>query len=139
MENKFIKRFVIRNDINELSDLAEKIEALAEKWDLEMPLTMNINLVLEEALSNIIFYAYNDEGQHDIRITLSLTNKLLTIRISDNGLPFDPTSQKQPDITLPAEERPIGGLGILLILKIMDTVHYSRKKNLNVLTLTKNI
>jgi anti-sigma regulatory factor (Ser/Thr protein kinase) len=139
MENKLVKHFVIRNNIGELPGFAEKVEELAEEWNLPLPLTMNLNLVLEEALSNIIFYAFTDDKQHDIKITIAMQEKTLVIRIADKGIPFDPTARQQPDITLPAEERPIGGLGILLILKMMDQVHYARIRNQNVLTLTKNI
>jgi serine/threonine-protein kinase RsbW len=139
VEKKEIKHFVIGNRIGELPVLAEKIEKLAEKWELPMSLTININLVLEEALSNVIFYAFNDNLKHKIRISTSINNKILTIKIKDDGIPFDPTSRQLPDITLPAEERPTGGLGIFLISKIMDKIHYSRKKELNILTLTKHI
>lgn len=139
MENKLVRHFVIKNDISELPVFSEKISALAEEWGLPMALTLNINLVLEEALSNVIFYAFTDKMPHDIKISFALGQKTLTIRITDSGIPFDPTRHHQPDISLPAEERPVGGLGILLIMKIMDTVHYARKKNQNVLTLTKSI
>lgn len=131
--------FEIENRIEALSVLAGKIEELAEKWELSMPLIMNLNLVLEEAVSNVIFYAFNDHQKHLIQISLALENKILTVEIVDDGIPFDPLSQKLPDITLPVEERPIGGLGILLILKIMDQVSYSRQNNQNRLTLVKNI
>lgn len=131
--------FEIENKIEALSILAGKIENLAEKWELPVPLTMNLNLVLEEAVSNVIFYAFNDHQKHLIQISLALENKILTVEIVDDGIPFDPLSQKLPDITLPVEERPIGGLGILLILKIMDQVSYSRQNNQNRLTLVKNI
>jgi serine/threonine-protein kinase RsbW len=131
--------FEIDNRLEALSVLAEKMEKLAEKWALDMSLTMNINLVLEEALSNIIFYAYKDSKKHTIHISIVLENNNITIEIKDDGIPFDPTSRKEPDITLAAEERPIGGLGILLITKIMDQVSYSREKNQNKLTLVKYI
>ena len=131
--------FEIENKIEALSVLAGEIEDLAEKWELPMQLTMSLNLVLEEAVSNVIFYAFNDHQKHLIQISLALENKILTVEIVDDGIPFDPLSQKLPDITLPVEERPIGGLGILLILKIMDQVSYSRQNNQNRLTLVKNI
>ena len=131
--------FEIENRIEALSVLAGEIEDLAEKWELPMQLTMSLNLVLEEAVSNVIFYAFNDHQKHLIQISLALENKILTVEIVDDGIPFDPLSQKLPDITLPVEERPIGGLGILLILKIMDQVSYSRQNNQNRLTLVKNI
>ena len=139
MGNNKIKRFVIKNQIGELSSLAEKIDELAEEWELSPALAMNINLVIEEAVSNIIFYAFTNNGKHEIGISVSLNNSQLTIKITDNGIPFNPLSQQQPDITLPAEERPVGGLGIFLISQIMDNMHYIRQKNQNILTLIKSI
>jgi serine/threonine-protein kinase RsbW len=139
MGNRKIKHFVIENQIGEIPALAEKIDELAEKWELSQVLAMNINLVIEEALSNIIFYAFKDNGKHEIKISVSLTNKKLIIKISDKGIPFNPLSLQQPDITLPAEERPIGGLGVFLISQIMDKMSYTRQMNQNILTLNKNI
>ena len=130
---------VIMNKVDELPILAVKIEGLAEKWELPMALTMNLNLVLEEAVSNVIFYAFKDQEKHEINISLSLEKNTLAIEITDEGIAFDPTLREQPDLTLSAEERPVGGLGIFLISKIMDTVNYSRNNNQNKLTLTKNI
>ncbi len=127
------------NRIEELPVLAAKVDELVETWDLPLTLAMNLNLVLEEAISNVIFYAYSDQEEHQIDINFSIENQVLTIRIIDDGKPFDPTLQKQPDISLPAEDRPIGGLGIFLISKIMDHVTYERKEELNVFTLTKNL
>ena len=139
MEKKQTRYFIIKNQIDEIPSLAEKIEELAGQWDLPDKLIMNINLVMEEALSNIIFYAFCDDKSHKIRISFSLKSEVLTIRITDDGMAFDPTSQLQPDTTLPADERPIGGLGIFLISQIMDTVHYERKNDRNMLILKKEI
>jgi len=139
MGNTKIKHFVIENQIEELTSLAEKIEALAEKWELPPALAMNISLVIEEALSNIIFYAFTDNDKHEIRISVSLNNNRFTIKITDDGIPFNPLLQQLPDINLPAEERPVGGLGIFLISQIMDEMNYSRQKNQNIITLNKNI
>ena len=139
MEGRRIKNFTLSNRISELPALARKTDDIVQKWELPDSLGININLVLEEALSNIINYSFNDNREHKIRISLSLNRNILTIKIKDDGIHFDPTSHEPPDITLPALKRPVGGLGIFLISKIMDTVHYSRKKDLNVLTLTKKI
>lgn len=139
MGNNKNKHFVIENRIGELSALAEKIDDLAEKWELSQALAMNINLVIEEALSNIIFYAFADNDKHEIKISVSLNNNMLIIKITDNGIPFNPLLQELPDINLPAEERPVGGLGIFLISQIMDEMHYARQKNQNILTLNKSI
>lgn len=139
MGNRKIKYFVIENQIGKLPALAEEIDKLGEKWELSQALAMNINLVIEEAVSNIIFYAFKDSGKHEIKISVSLTNKKLIIKIIDKGIPFNPLSLQQPDITLPAEERPIGGLGVFLISQIMDKMSYTRQMNQNILTLNKNI
>ena len=139
MGNMKTKHIVIDNQIGELSFLAEEIEKLAEEWNLPMALAMNINLVIEEAVSNIIFYAFADNEKHEIKISISLNIDKLLIEIADNGLPFNPMLQQEPDITLPLKERPVGGLGIFLITQIMDEVSYVRQKNQNILTLNKSI
>ena len=139
MGNNKNKQFVVENRIEELSSLAEKIDLLAEEWNLPPALAMNINLAIEEAVSNIIFYAYNDNGRHKIKISVSLEDKMLTIEIKDNGIRFNPLEQQQPDISLSTEERPVGGLGIFLISQIMDEMNYTRNNNENILTLHKTI
>jgi len=133
------EKIVIYNNIEELPGLAEKVEVMGENWDWPLPFTMNINLVLEEAVSNIIFYAFTDEEKHEIGLTFRMENNVLTIVITDEGIFFDPTVRDAPDLTLTAEERPIGGLGIFLILKSMDSVIYKREDNKNILTLIKKV
>jgi anti-sigma regulatory factor (Ser/Thr protein kinase) len=139
MGNLKNKQFVIENQIEELTSLAEKIEKIAREWEISPALAMNMNLVIEEALSNIIFYAFTDKNKHEIKISVSVDKNILTIKITDDGIPFNPLKHKQPDITLPAEERPVGGLGIFLMSQIMDEMLYKRKGNENILTLKKNI
>jgi anti-sigma regulatory factor (Ser/Thr protein kinase) len=139
MGNKKIKHFVIQNQIEELTTLAEQIDNLSEEWEISPALAMNINLVIEEAISNIIFYAFADKDKHLIKISISLENKRLTIRITDDGIPFNPLVQQQPNIYLSAEERPVGGLGIFLISQIMNELNYTRNGNENILTLKKSL
>lgn len=139
MKKQKIKYFVVENKMDELSSLAEKIERLADEWSLSQELSMKINLVIEEALSNIILYAFNDKSKHEIRISVSKENNNLEITFKDDGIPFNPLLQKKPDINLPAEERPVGGLGIFLMSQVMDEMHYSRDKNQNILILKKSI
>lgn len=139
MGTRKIKHFLIKNRIEEISSLAEKIDAFANGLGMPSGLAMNINLVLEEALSNIIFYAYNDNKKHEIKIKISLNNNLITMEIIDDGVPFNPLENPSPNINLPAKERPVGGLGIFLMSQIMDEMDYARKKKQNVLTLKKKI
>ena len=139
MANRKVKHIVIENQVSELSRLAEEIEKLADTWGLPQALAMNINLVVEEAVTNIIFYAFTDESKHQIKITLSINNNKLTIEITDDGIPFDPLLHQKPDITVTAEESTVGGIGIFLMTQIMDDLNYIRKKNQNILTLNKSL
>ncbi len=86
-----------------------------------------------------MFYAYNDSNEHEISISAEKKDHEIILYIVDDGKPFDPTQTETPDVSLPAEDRQIGGLGIFLIQKIMDRVEYSRKDNKNILTLSKTI
>ncbi|MCF8361495.1 MAG: ATP-binding protein [Prolixibacteraceae bacterium] len=131
------KHFNIKNNIQQLPLLAEELEKMGEEWELDMPLVTNLNLVLEEAISNIVFYAYDDEREHEINIAAEKNDNKVVITITDDGKPFDPTKKETPDVSLSAEDRQIGGLGIFLIGKIMDTVQYKRENEKNILTLIK--
>ena len=124
---------VMRNDIQQIPTLAEWIEMIGLPQELNMP----INLALEEAVSNVMLYAYpGKSGQ--VLVECDKSDKLL-FTISDSGIPFDPTQQEDPDVTQSADERPIGGLGIFLVRQIMDDIRYERKDNKNILTLTKKL
>lgn len=137
MEQQEHKQLIIRNEITELNRVVTFLEGLEEEWQLPLAIITPINLVLEEALSNVIFYAYEKGSTHEIKIDFAHTANQLDIAITDTGKPFDPTRKEDPDIDLPAEERPIGGLGIFLIRKIMNEVSYERVGQENVLRMTK--
>ena len=98
-----------------------------------------LRLVSEEALINIINYAYGKE-RGELKIDCeTINNDTIFIEISDGGTAFDPLQKEDPDITLPVEERRVGGLGIFIIKNIMDTVDYKREDGKNILTLTKKL
>ncbi len=123
----------MRNDIQQIPTLAEWIEGL----DLPTELSMPINLALEEAVSNVMLYAY--PGQHGQVLIEFSKEKSIIFTITDSGIPFDPTQQREADTTLSLEERQIGGLGIHLVRQLMDEIYYRREDNKNVLTLIKHI
>jgi serine/threonine-protein kinase RsbW len=140
MDNESINKVLrVYNQIDELNKIAEFLEEIGEELELSSSLVFSLNLVLEEALTNIISYGFDDKGQHIIEINLKKTGSKLLIIIIDDGHEYDPTVKTDPDITLAAEDRPVGGLGIFLIKKIMDKVEYQRKENKNHLILTKII
>ena len=97
-----------------------------------------IKLALEEVLANVASYAY-PEGGGTMKVDLDFSGDTITLVISDSGVPFDPTNAPEPDISLSAEERNIGGLGVFLVQQIMDEMNYERVDGRNVLTLRKSI
>ena len=123
----------------EISKLAIFIEELGEEFGLSPELVFNLNLVLEEAVSNVILYAYPKEEHQIISLIARKKDNQLIFVLTDSGKEFDPTQAPDADITLSAEDRPIGGLGIFLIRQIMNTVEYQRIEGQNVLTLGKEL
>ena len=133
------KKLVIKNDISEINKLAVFIGELSEELVLTPELTFNLNLVLEEAVSNVIYYAYGEEKQKEISLTAKMSENNLIFVLTDSGKEFDPTKVPDADITLSAEEREIGGLGIFLIRQIMNLVEYQRIDGKNVLIMGKRL
>lgn len=128
---------VMRNDIQQIPTLAEWIDGMNIPMELNMP----INLALEEAVTNVMLYAY--PGRTDGKVFVEcvqcngVKGEQLIFTISDSGVPFDPTQAPEVDTSLSAEERAIGGLGIHLVRQLMDEITYERIDNMNVLTLVK--
>ena len=129
----------LHNNVQEASLLAPFIETIAMENGLDHSLTMELNLAVEEAVVNVMEYAYPQGETGEVTIEVSLADGLLDINIIDSGAPFDPTQKSDPDTSLPVEERSIGGLGIFLVRQVMDTVSYRRDDGKNILTFTKNI
>ena len=129
----------IKNELEQLTRLYEFLDLQASTYGLEEQLSMQIKLALEEVVTNVILYAYPDKKDQDIRIDMNYRDELLPIVITDNGTAFNPLEMKEPDISLPPEERPIGGLGIYLVKQLMTEVIYTRSSGKNILTMTKDI
>ena len=130
----------MRNDIQQIPTLAEWLEGIGLPVELLMP----INLAIEEAVTNVMLYAY--PGHHGSvlvefakMIDPQTADSRAVFTITDSGIPFDPTQKPEVDISLSAEEREIGGLGIHLVRQIMSEVQYERKEEKNILTLVKNL
>jgi len=129
----------LKNKINEIVLLDSFLEKLSEKWEAVAKHTFNINLALEEAVTNVINYAYEDNNEHLIKLDFSLENRELKITITDDGIEFNPLLKEDPNTELSLEERKIGGLGIFFVKKIMDNIDYERINNKNILTLIKKV
>ena len=133
------RKIVLHNDIQEIPLLAAFVDAVAEEKPLPADLAMNLNLALEEAVANVMLYAYPEGTPGTVEIAASTQDKKLIFTVTDSGKPFDPTAA--PDINPDAglEERGIGGLGIHLVRSIMDSVTYRREGDKNILTMTKTL
>jgi anti-sigma regulatory factor (Ser/Thr protein kinase) len=130
--------FKINTDLSELNTLLDQLQLLEQEWSLPKKILMEINLVLDELITNTI--EYSDCGKNNpIEITLTKTGRKITIKIIDEGLPFDPTLCKLPDTKLPLDQRRCGGLGILLVRQFCEYWNYSRLNNKNILTLQKTL
>ena len=133
------KQIILGNRISELPALTAFIEGCGEEWQLRPEVVFNLQLALEECVTNVIMYAYPPEEQHTLQVTAELQEPDLIFTIEDSGVPFDPTPVAEADTSLSAEERPIGGLGIFLVRQLMDSVEYRREGDRNLLTLRKQV
>ena len=126
----------LKNDPSEIARSAEEIEAYGESHGWPMKWIMNLNLSLDELITNIISYGYRDGEEHEIRITLTEEEGSLTVVLEDDGIAFDPLSEvSEPDLDADVEERRIGGLGVHFVKSLMDEVAYERRDGRNRLTL----
>jgi len=132
-------RLALANNISELERIHLTVEELLNKWEIPAAMGFTLDLVLEEAFTNVVKYAFGDDQAHEILLEFEKTDQLLEIRLIDDGLSYDPTQKADPDIEAPVEDRQVGGLGIFLIKQFMDSVDYQRKDNKNYLILTKQI
>ncbi len=125
----------LTNDIKDLEKLEPFLYDFFEHNNIDQSFLPKINLALEEALANVIMYAYPEGKTSEVTLDMETTNKTLHMKISDMGIPFNPLLQKEANIDASLEERQIGGLGIHLIKKIVDNLEYEYKDNKNILSL----
>lgn len=130
---------VLKNRAEERPRLVEALGKFAQEHQLATTVVQASDLALEEHLTNILNYAYEDDCLHEIRVRLALDRDSLTIEVEDDGKPFNPLGRSDVDTTAPLEGRPIGGLGIHLIRKFMDDVQYRRQGEKNVLRMRKRL
>lgn len=138
MENK---ELVMTNGLEEVSRLPLFLEEIVGETGMGAAEVMSLNVALEEALVNVIRYAYPRTGIGKIVLSFAWDEKSrkLCFYLKDWGMAFDPLTVPEADVTLSLEERPIGGLGIFLMRKLMDEVTYKREGDCNMLTMKKEI
>ena len=136
-ESTLTETLVLKNDVHEVTRFSSFIKSVTEKLGIETPLARKLRLAVEEAVVNVISYAYPEGTEGDVTIKIMSDGHTLRFQIIDTGVPFDPTKKEKADTTLSIEERQIGGLGIFLVRELMDTINYERVDGKNILTLIK--
>lgn len=133
------KEIRIKNKITELEKISQFVEEICEELGLSMEMQMNLNLVMEEMVTNVIFYAYPQDEEADIELLAMSDGKEVTFVLSDQGKEFDPTAKEDNDLSVNPAERDLGGMGIFIVKNIMNKVTYQRLEGKNLLTMTKGI
>ena len=138
-ESILTETITLKNNVSDVPRLCSFQDSVYAKMNIEPSLAKKLRLAVEEAVVNVMEYAYSASRVGSIEVRMMTDGHLLKVMIIDMGAPFDPTTIAKADTTLSAKERKIGGLGILLVREIMDSINYERVDDRNVLTLTKKI
>ncbi len=129
----------LRNDLAEIPRLAEFLSAFCAPLAPASKDLLALHLALEEAVTNVINHGYGDGQPHAFTVELAAADRRVTVIVTDDAPPYDPLARAEVDITLPIEDRPIGGLGVHLVKKLMDSAHYERRDGRNILTLVRTL
>lgn len=135
-----MKELTVAATIENIGTVTDFVDAQLEELDCPMKAEMQINVAIDELFSNIAHYAYHPEtGEATVAVEVIKNPLAVEITFIDNGKPYDPLQNADPDVTLSAEERDIGGLGIFIVKKSMDDIAYEYKDGKNILKIKKNI
>ncbi len=129
----------LKNDPAEIARLAPLVAEFCARHGLAEATAAQLTLVLDEAITNIISYAFDDAGEHEISVRISLAPGALIAELVDDGRAFDPLQVAAPDLAAPLAERAVGGLGVHLMRRLMDDIRYHREGARNHLVLAKRI
>ena len=133
------EKLTLNCDLGRLPELNGFIQSITERLDVEPSIAFQVQLAVEEAVVNVMEYAYPGVKKGFVTIKAMSDGHELRLVVIDDGVPFDPTGKEKTDVTLPLEERQVGGLGILLIRGMTDTLNYERVDDRNILMMIKNI
>ena len=131
-------KIVIANRPTEKANVLDLVERFGQERGCLLPRLHQLQLAVEEHLTNILVYAYEDRLEHEITVRAQWRNGSLSVEIEDDGRAFNPLDLPSPDLTLPMDQRPIGGLGVHMIRRSVDAVEYRREANRNILSLKLN-
>ncbi len=140
MAEKKMFRFRVNADVNELQRVLNFVEGCFQGIDCSPKAMMRISVAVEEIFVNIAHYAYSDKmGEAVIEVEINFEPKTVTITFIDSGVKYNPLANPDPDLTLSAKDRKIGGLGIFMAKKFMDELSYEYRDGQNVFAMKKNL
>ena len=135
-----MKELTIAATVENIETVTDFVSEQLEAYDCPMKAQMQINIAIDELFGNIAHYAYNPEtGDATVRVEVVEDPMAVVITFIDKGVPYDPLKQADPNTTLSAEEREIGGLGIFMVKKTMDDIAYEYKDGQNILKIKKKL
>lgn len=135
-----MKELNISATVENIAAVTAFVDEQLEELDCPMKTQLQVDVAIDELFGNIAHYAYNPEvGAATVRVEVTDDPLSVVITFIDNGVPYDPLAKADPDVTLSAEERQIGGLGIYMVKKSMDDVSYEYKNGQNILRIKKHI
>ena len=132
-------RLELNNSTDEIATAMEALQAFTDSRAVDKEATQAAVLVLDELLSNIIFYGLKESRRDPIILELDIIDDNLQLRITDSGTPFNPFVQPDPDLDLSLEQRQVGGLGIYLVKQFMDEYRYEYCNEKNIVTLSRKL
>ena len=135
-----MKELMIEAAVDRLEEVLAFVDTALEELDCPMKAQMQIDVATEEIFVNVASYAYAP-GTGDVRIQIGADpgTRTFTVTFTDSGIPYDPLQKEDPDVTLSAEKRDVGGLGIFMVKKSMDRVAYRRENGQNIFRMEKQI
>lgn len=135
-----MKELVIDATVENIGKVTEFVDGQLELFDCPMKAQMQIDIAIDELFGNIAHYAYKpDVGSATVRVEVTGDPLAVAVTFIDHGIPYDPLASEEPDTSLSAEERQIGGLGIYMVKKSMDEITYEYREGKNILKIKKNI
>lgn len=133
----------LKNDLGELGRMSALVEAFGKRHALLPDALFDLHLALDEIVTNVVSYGYDDRGEHEIVVRLTMLSaahpRRIEVEVEDDGRPFNPLEAGVPDVHATIEDRPIGGLGIYLVRRVMDDLEYRRRQGKNVLVMRKTV
>lgn len=130
---------ILKNDVSELERVMSLISELCGRNSISPEIEYDLNLAMDEMITNVAKHAYPDGGEHQFTVQINVSSGEFVARIEDDGMEFNPLDHPTPDLDAPLEDRKEGGLGIFLVRQIMSSVDYQRVEGKNIITLRKKL